>query len=247
MGAERHGGAAHAVFVLDAAQGLQRVGIAGPALREFAAGEEVVDVRQHGLETLVNGVDIHRNGDAVAPRDGRGAGHQRRVVAVDMQQARAADHLVGQVAGIDAQALRAVPDHRALAAALVDQNVRRLVGAIRAPLDVIQVQARAGQALPLNAAPLVVADRADITGAQAQAGAAHHGAGHLAAGTEQFRGEWDFAAVGREVRDEDQRVGGIQTDSHDIEPGQGRTSAAHAVFSMTRAPRRPEWELLCGP
>ena len=121
--------------------------------------------------------------------------------------------------GIDAQAIVAAPEDGALAGGAVDDDVGRLVGAVAPQLHVVEIDAGALQAFHLDAAALVVADRADVLGAQAEAGARHHGAGHLAAGAEELLLKRDLAGVRREVGNDEQGVGGVQADANDVEFG----------------------------
>ena len=81
----------------------------------------------------------------------------------------------------------------------------------------IEVDAGALEAFQLDAAAQVVADGADVLGAQAEAGAGDEGAGHLAAGAEVLFLEGHLAGIGREVRDDEQGIGGIEPQSNDVE------------------------------
>jgi hypothetical protein len=69
----------------------------------------------------------------------------------------------------------------------------------------------------LDAASLVVADRPDVLGPQAEFGASDHRAGDLAARAQYLFRERDFTRVGRELRKEKERVGGVEADTDDVE------------------------------
>ena len=96
------------------------------------------------------------------------------------------------------------------------------MGQFGADLYVLEIDPRSPQAVELDAAALVVADGADVLGAQPQPGARHQGAGHLPAGADNLFLERDLAGVGREARDRQQRVGGVQADAYDIEFGHAK-------------------------
>src|SRR5439155_12999377 len=97
---------------------------------------------------------------------------------------------------LDAQAIVAAPEDRALARGPVDDDVRRLIGATLANLHVFQVDARSPQAFHLDAAALVIAQGSDIFGLQPEAGASDHGAVHLAAGAKDLLLKRRFSCVG---------------------------------------------------
>ena len=80
---------------------------------------------------MIDGVDVHRHGNSGVVRDARGVGHGGRIVPVDVQQARAQDLVGRDFRRIDAQAFRPRPEHRALAGAAIDDDVRRLIRAAR--------------------------------------------------------------------------------------------------------------------
>ena len=84
-------------------------------------------------------------------------------------------------------------------------------------MHVIQVDARALEAFHLDAAAKVVAHRADVLGAQSETRAGDESAGHLAAGAEVFFLERHLAGIRREMRNDQQRIGGIQPQSNNVE------------------------------
>src|SRR5262249_877707 len=151
-------------------------------------------------EPLVNSVDVDRYGDSVAPRDRRGVGDGRRVVAVDVKESGAGDLLGRDLFRVDAEAVASLPEDRPLAGGAADDDICRLVGAVAPKLDVFEVDACASQALYLNPAALVIADRADVLRAESEAGARDEGAGHLASGTEKLFDKRDFSRIRRKVR-----------------------------------------------
>src|SRR5262249_5809944 len=154
--------------------------LAGPRGGEFAGSNEVVDVGKNLFEAVIDRVDIDRYGNAVVARNGGGARHGGRVVAVDVKHAPAHDHLLGDLAGTNLEAVVTPPENGALAGRPIDHDVGGLVGAVGADLDMVEIDAGAPQAFYLDPAALIVADGPDVLGAQAKARTGHHGARHLA-------------------------------------------------------------------
>jgi len=63
----------------------------------------------------------------------------------------------------------------------------------------------------------IVADFADVAGAQSPGLAGDHGGGDLASGQDIGGAKFDFGAGGRIVVDGDERVGGIEADTDDVD------------------------------
>ena len=138
-------------------------------------------------------------------------------MAVDVKQAGAGDHVVGNLLGPHREAIVAPPQDGTLAGGTVDDDVGGLVGTAPADHHVIEVDAGVLEAFELDAAAEVVADRADVLGAQAEAGAGDEGAGHLAAGREVLFLERHLAGIGRKVRHDEKGIGGVEAHSNDVE------------------------------
>ena len=102
---------------------------------------------------------------------------------------------------------------------MIDDDVGGLVGAISPDLDVVEVDSGAEEAVPLDAATLVVAHGSDVFYAETQFGAGDHGAGDLASGREHLFDERFFAGVGREFGDEEKGVGCVEADTDHIKFG----------------------------
>ena len=217
VGSQGHGGDADAVLFLDGFEGFEGIGFAGPGGGKFAGGDEVIDVGEDAVEALIDGIDVDGDGDAVAAGDFGGAGDGGGIVAVDVEDAGAGDHVLGDLLGVDLEAIVAAPEDGALAGGAIDDDVGGLIGTAAADQDVVEVDAGALEAFDLDAAAEVVADRADVLGAQAEAGAGYEGAGDLAAGAEVFFFEGHLAGVGREVRNDEQGISGIEAHSNDVE------------------------------
>ena len=115
------------------------------------------------------------------------------------------------------QAFGPAPEHRALTGGLIDDDVGRLVGAILANLHVVEIDAGFAQAGELNAPALVVAHGADVFDAQPEVRSGRQCARHLAAGAQDFVIDRHLAGVSGKVRNQDKRVGGIESDADQIE------------------------------
>ena len=106
--------------------------------------------------------------------------------------------------------------HCALARGAVDDDVGRLVGAAVPLLYVVQIDIRSPQALHLDPPAFVVSHGPDVLRAQSQFAARHHGAGHLAAGTQHFVLKRNLAGIGGKVRHHQQSVGGVEPNAHHV-------------------------------
>src|ERR1035441_218945 len=116
---------------------------------------------------LIDGVDIDGDGDAVAAGDFGGAGDGGGIVAVDVEQTGAGDHVVGDLLGEHLEGIVAPPKDGALAGGTVDEDVGGLIGTALADHHMIEIDAGALEAFQLDAAAEIVADGADVLGAQA--------------------------------------------------------------------------------
>ena len=168
------------VFVLDSLERAEGIALAGPALGKFGAADQVIDASEHLVETRIDVIDIHADGDAVVARDAGGTCDRGRVVSVDMQHTRARNLLRSDMRRVDGQTIRAMPENGALAGGLVDDDVGALIGAAGADLDVVEIEAGFAKAGHLDAAAFVIADSADVLGPQAELAAGDERAGHLA-------------------------------------------------------------------
>ena len=214
---QSHGGNRDVVFLLDHFERAERVALMGPLHRELGTGHQIIHVGQHPVEPVINGIHVHGNRDVMLVGDLGGAGHRGSVVGIDMQHARVGDFLRSDARRLQPQAFVALPKNRPFAGALIDEDVGSLVSAILSNLEVIQVDAALPQARKLYAATFVVPNCTYVFDLQTELGASHHGAGHLPARAEDLAFERHFPGVCRKVRQQDQGVGGVQSDSNHIE------------------------------
>ena len=165
---------------------------------------------------MVDGVDVDGDGDSVSAGDFGGAGNGGGVVAINVEETGTGDHFGTDLFGFEAQAIGAAPEDGAFAGGLIDDDIGGLVGTIPSDLDIVEVYSGAEEAVPLDAATLVVAHRSDVFYAQAEFSAGDHGAGDLASGREHFFDERFFAGVGREFGNQQEGVGRIEADTDHI-------------------------------
>lgn len=182
MGAEGHGGDAHSVLALQGLERAMRVFDFGPAAGKFGTGEKVVYVLEDAFEAGVDGIDIDGDGDAVGAGDAGCVFDSWGVVTINVEQAGTTDLIFGNIGGREREAIGTLPEHGTFAGGLIDDDVGRLVGAAGAEVDVFEIDAAALKAIKLDAAAFVIANGADVFGAQAEFRAGDYGAGDLASG-----------------------------------------------------------------
>ena len=138
-------------------------------------------------------------------------------MAIDVKETGADDFLGRDGSRVDAKAIVAAPEHGALSGAAVDQDVGALIRAVRADFEIVEVNAAREEAVHLNAAALVVADGADVLGAEPEPRTSDQRAGYLSAWAEDLAFERYFAAISGKMRDDDERIGGVQAYAHHVE------------------------------
>ena len=81
----------------------------------------------------------------------------------------------------------------------------------------MRFDAEAGELGAVQGGGKVVTDFADVTRAKSPGLAGDHGGGDLASGEDIGGAKFDFGAGGRIVVDGDERVGGIEADTDDVD------------------------------
>src|ERR1019366_4680138 len=122
----------------------------GPGGGKLAGGHQVIDIGEDAVEALIDGIDIDGDGDAVAAGDFGGAGDGGGIVAVDVEQTGAGDHVLGDLLGEHLEAIVAPPQDGTLAGGAVDDDVGGLIGTAVADHDVIEVDAGDLEAFQLD-------------------------------------------------------------------------------------------------
>ena len=95
---------------------------------------------------------------------------------------------------------------------LLAQDIEVAAGTVRMPA----VQSLA-QALELNLTAIVIAHRSDVFHREPELGARNHGAGHLAAGAQNFLFECDLPGIRGKMREHDEGVGGVEAHADYVE------------------------------
>jgi len=116
----------------------------------------------------------------------------------------------------DPEAIRTLPEDCALPSRLIDHDVRGLIRAVAAQLDVGDVDPRALKRLHQDPSPLVVSYAAYVLGPEPELDAGHHGAGNLPARGQDLPDEGSLATVRRKVWDQQEGVGSVEPHADNI-------------------------------
>ena len=234
--AESGGGESRVVSGADERERFAEVGFAGEAGGNVAAGDEVVDQREKGIDAGVEFVEIGDDGNACFSRPRCGDRSGGGVVAVEMERAGFENPFALQIGGLDSEAVVALPEDGTLAG-VVDQDEGLLAGAAGCGEEVC-FDAEVGELGAVQSGGKVVANFADVASAQSPGLAGDHGGGDLSAGEDVGGAEFDFRAGGREVLDGNERVGGIEADTDDVDFGNGRHLAGPNVKEVQSDAKR---------
>src|SRR5579864_2828815 len=199
--------------------GLERaegIALVGPLHGKFRARYQIIDMRQHAIESVIDGVDIHRDWNPMLARDPGGTRNGTGIMRVDVEQARTGDLLHRHTVRMETQAIIALPEYGPLSRGLVNQDIGGLVRTVLADFDIVQVDAALAQAFELDAAAFVITHGPDILHPKPQFGASYKGAGYLSPRAQQLALESDFAGVSREVREKNEGVSGVLTHTDNI-------------------------------
>jgi hypothetical protein len=136
-------------------------------------------------------------------------------VAVEVECPCVEDPVTAEVACVESEAVVALPEDGALAG-VVDEDERLLAGASWCGEE-MRLDAVVGELGAVQGSGEVVADFADIAGAQSPGLAGDHGGGDLAAGKDVSGAEFDFGTGGGVVVNGNERVGGVEADADDVD------------------------------
>ncbi len=213
--AESGGGEARAVFTAHGCERFAQVGFAGDAAGNVAAGNEVIDQWEKGVDAGVELVEISDEGNARGACPSGGGDCSGGVVAVEVEGAGLEDPVALEITRLEGEAVVALPEYGALAG-VVDEDEGLLAGAARRGEE-MRFDAEARELGAVQGGCEVVADFADIAGAESPGLAGDHGGGDLSAGEDIGGTKFDLGAGGRIVVDGDERVGGIEADTDDVD------------------------------
>ncbi len=133
----------------------------------------------------------------------------------------------------DTQAIGTVPEDCTLTGGLVNYDVGRLVRAVLPLLNVLQIDAGTAQAFQLDATTFIVANCADVFGAEAEARAGNHGRRHLTAGRIRFAEKRDFTAIRGEMRDYQHGIGGVQSHADNVNRDRNHAGVRKCLLSFS--------------
>ncbi len=163
-------------------------------------------------------IDVARDCHAALARHLRRSDGRRLIDIVHVHDARRSDRLDRQVAVAHRQLLVTVPQHDAIAVALVDEDDRELV--LRVADDhIAHVDAALLQLLAHTPSVLVGAGHADVFCAQPEARAGAHRRGHLPAAEDLLAIDFHLGERAEGLRisgKEVDKIDGIGSDADDI-------------------------------
>ena len=164
-------------------------------------------------------------------RGGRGS-----VMAVHMKRAGVGDPIAFEFFGAQGEAVVALPENRALTR-VINEDKRLLAGAAGSGYQV-RFDAAAEKFFAMECGCAVIADFADIAGAESPLLAGDDRAGDLAARENISGAKLDLGAAGREVVKREKRVGGVEADADKVDfrqMGQSGSDANGATLNEVRA------------
>ena len=213
--AECGGSETAAVALLHAAQGGFEAGFLHETAGEIATDDEVVDVFEQSFNAGVELVEVGDDGDSgfAGPlrRDGGGGG----VKAVDVQCAGVDDPVAVEIAGGEDEARVALAEDGAFAAG-IDEDDGLGAGAF-GDGDEAGLDAGAGEFAAMQAGGIVIAELADVAGAQAPLLAGYDGGCDLTAGEDGGGLVLDLGALLGVGREGDYGVGCIEPHADEVD------------------------------
>ncbi len=212
--AEGRGGEAAAVAAVHLAEGFFEVGLAHEAGGEVAADDEVVDVGEEVFDVGVELVEVGDDGDSGGAGPGGGEGGGGGVVAVDVEGAGVDDPVAVEIGGVEGEAFVAAAEDGALAFG-VDEDEGLGAGSA-GDGDDAGFDAGVGEGFAMEGGGEVVAEFADVAGAQAPVLAGDDGGRDLSAGEGADGGVFGLGAAGGVGGERDNGVGGVQSDADKV-------------------------------
>ncbi len=236
--AEGGGGEAASELALHAGECIGEVGLAGDAAGDIAADDEVVDFFEELLDAGIELVEVGNDGDAGFAGPGGGGDGGFSIVAVEVDGAGVGDPFSAQIFRAKGEAVIALPEHGALAGVL-DKDEGLLAGAAGRGEE-MAFDAGFAELFAVECGRIVVAELADVAGTQAPGLAGDHGGSDLSPGEDGGGAELHFGAGGGVVRNGNQRVGGVESDAHNVHGREGESfnSCSQCKWKARRDPGR---------
>jgi len=223
--AERGGGEAVVVAAVYLAQGRFEAGFGHQAAREIAADDQVVDVFEKGFYAGVELVEIGDNGDAGVASPLCGLGGGGGVEAVHVEDAGVDDPFLAEFFGLEDESGIALAEDGAFALG-VDEDDGLRTGAL-GDGDELGLDAGAGELAAVEIGGFVLAELADVSGAQSPVLAGYDRGGYLSAGEDGGGSIFDFGALRGVMRERDQGVGCVEPYADQVDYGLGCCGLRH--------------------
>ena len=192
--AEGGGGEAAVVAAVHLAEGLLEVGLGGEAGGKVAADDEVVDVGDEGFDVGVEFVEVGDDGDVGFAGPGGGEDGGFGVVAVDVEGAGVGDPFALKIGRVEGEAFVATAEDGALA--LVVDEDEGLGAGDAGDGDDVGFDTGVGEGFAMESGGEVVAEFADVAGAETPVLTGDDGGGDLSAGEGAEGGVFGLGAAG---------------------------------------------------
>jgi hypothetical protein len=228
LGAEGGGGETAAVAALHELEGAFEAGLVHQARGEVAADDEIVDVFEEVVDAGVGLVEIGDDGDGGGAGPAGGLDGGGGVVAVDMEGAGVDDPVALEVVGLEGEAVVAAAEDGALALG-IDEDEGLGAGAAGDGGDA-GFDTGVGEGLVVECGGDIVAQLADIAGAEAPVLAGDDGGGDLSAGEEGEVAVLGLGAAGGIGGEGNYGVGGVEADADEIDLGKLRHKGQYMEF-----------------
>jgi len=215
VGAEGGSGEAATVAALHAAQGFVEVVLSHQAQRKIAAHDQVIDVLDEIFDAGIDIVEIGDNRDVGDAGPVGGEGGCGRVEAVDVKSAGVHDPIAIEVGGLKSKAFIAPAEHGALAICVNQDEGLRTERA--GDGDKLSFNAGAREGVAMKAGGVIVAQLADVAGAETPGLAGDDGGGYLAAGQDGRVSVFGFGAADRVAGERDEGISGVEAYADEID------------------------------
>ena len=186
--------------------------------REVAGDDEIVDVGDEGFDVGVEFVEVGDDGDVRFAGPGGGEDGGFGVVAVDVEGAGVGDPFAIEVGGAEAEAVVAADEDGAFALGVDEDEGLRAGGAgdrDEASFDT-GIGTGVGKGFAVEGGGEIVAEFADVAGAEAPVLAGDDGGSDLSAREGADGGIFGLGAASRVSGEGDDGVGGVEANADEV-------------------------------
>jgi hypothetical protein len=218
--AKGSGGEACVVSAVHFAESLLEGGFGGETGGKVAADDQVVDVVDQGFDVWVEFVEVGDDGNVSGASPVGGLDGGFGIVAVDVKRACVGDPFALKVSGVEHDAFVAATEDGPLALG-VDEDERLGAGnSLRG--DDVGFDAGMREGFAMESSGEVVAEFADVAGAQTPLLAGDNSGGDLSSGKSSDGGVFGLGAASRVGVEGDDGVGGVKTYADEVYGGSVR-------------------------